>query len=65
MRRAVEFLAVLTGVLAVLALGGAAIVLGEADDSPGLQGIGVLMVIGAAAAALRWRGAHPRGQDAA
>ncbi|WP_159149780.1 hypothetical protein [Dietzia lutea] len=57
MRNAVVFLAVLVGVLALLALGGAAIVLGEADDSPGLQGIGVLVVIGATVVALRWRGA--------
>ncbi|MGW4947614.1 hypothetical protein ACWEOZ_39190 [Actinoplanes sp. NPDC004185] len=32
--------------LAVL-LGAAAIVYGEGDDSPGLQGLGVLLVIGA------------------
>ncbi len=29
------------------ALGGAAMVLGEGDDSPGLQGIGVLLIAGA------------------
>lgn len=57
MRRAVRFAAALAVVLALLALGGAAIVLGEADDSPGLQGIGVLVVIAAAVGALRWRGA--------
>ncbi|MEU8228642.1 hypothetical protein AB0C12_03450 [Actinoplanes sp. NPDC048967] len=36
-------------VLAVLAvlLGAAAIVYGEGDDSPGLQGLGALLVIGA------------------
>ncbi|WP_314038290.1 hypothetical protein [Dietzia sp. CH92] len=56
MRRAVRFAAALAVVLALLALGGAAIVLGEADDSPGLQGIGVLVVIAAAVGALRWRG---------
>lgn len=28
------------------ALGGAAMVLGEADDSPGLQGIGLLIIVG-------------------
>jgi drug/metabolite transporter (DMT)-like permease len=42
-------------VLAVLAvaLGVAAIVYGEADDSPGLQGLGVLLIIGAVAFAVR------------
>ena len=42
-------------VLAVLAvaLGVAAVVYGEADDSPGLQGLGVLLVIGAVAFAVR------------
>ena len=38
-------------VLLVVALGAAAVVAGEADDSPGLQGIGVLV-----AAAALWRG---------
>ena len=35
-------------VLAVLllALGAAAVVLGEGDDSPGLQGLGALLVLG-------------------
>jgi len=44
-----------TYVLAVLviALGVAAVVLGEADDSPGLQGIGVVLVVGAVALAVR------------
>ena len=56
MRRAVRFATALAVVLALLALGGAAIVFGEADDSPGLQGIGVLVVIAAAVGALRWRG---------
>ena len=56
MRRAVRFATALAVVLAVLALGGAAIVFGEADASPGLQGIGVLVVIAAAVGALRWRG---------
>ncbi len=32
--------------LLVIALGIAAIVLGEADDSPGLQGLGGLLVLG-------------------
>lgn len=56
MTRAVRFTVALVIVLTVLALGGAAIVFGEADGSPGLQGIGVLVVIAAAVGALRWRG---------
>lgn len=55
-RRTLDFALVLVGVLALIALGGVAVVAGEADDSPGLQGIGVLIVIGASVAALRWRG---------
>ena len=35
------------------AIGVAAIVLGEADDSPGLQGLGVLLIIGTAALGVR------------
>lgn len=35
------------GALLLTLLGAAAVVLGEADDSPGLQGIGVLLVIAA------------------
>jgi hypothetical protein len=38
-------LIIFAGVLAT-ALGVAAIVLGEADDSPGLQGLGGLLVVG-------------------
>ncbi|MEB8325754.1 hypothetical protein NGF75_07110 [Dietzia kunjamensis] len=56
MNHRVHFLLVLVAVLTAIALGATAVVLGEADDSPGLQGIGVLVVIGAAVAALRWRG---------
>jgi len=36
-----------------IAIGVAAVVLGEADDSPGLQGLGVLLVIGAVALGVR------------
>ncbi|MBQ1032996.1 MULTISPECIES: hypothetical protein [unclassified Micromonospora] len=36
-----------------VALGVAAVVLGGADDSPGLQGIGVLLVIGAVVFGIR------------
>ena len=32
--------------LLIIAIGVTAVVLGEADDSPGLQGIGVLLVLG-------------------
>ncbi|AWH96574.1 hypothetical protein [Dietzia psychralcaliphila] len=60
MRNAAEFVLVLVGVLAVLGLGGAAIVYGGADDSPGLQGAGVIVVIGATVTALRWRGGRHR-----
>ena len=56
MKRRVHFLLVLAAVLAAIALGATAVVLGEADDSPGLHGIGAIVVIGAAVAALRWRG---------
>ena len=40
-----SLLVILARVLAT-ALGVAAIVLGEADDSPGLQGLGALLVVG-------------------
>jgi hypothetical protein len=44
-----------TAILAVLAtaIGVAAVVLGEADDSPGLQLLGVLFVVGAVALGVR------------
>jgi hypothetical protein len=45
-------LLILAAVLAI-AIGVAAVVLGEADDSPGLQGLGVLIVIGTVAFAVR------------
>lgn len=64
MRNAVEFGAALAAVLIVVALGGMAVAYGEADDSPGLQGIGVLMVIAAVAWALRWRTSGGRGRRA-
>ena len=40
-------------VAAGIALGVAAMVLGEADDSPGLQGIGLLLIIGAVVLSVR------------
>ncbi|MDV8001673.1 hypothetical protein [Rhodococcus sp. IEGM 1408] len=55
MRNAVRFLVALIATLLALGVGGAAIVYGGADDSPGLQGIGVIVVIGATVAALRWQ----------
>jgi len=39
--------AVVVAVLVVVALGVTGVVLGEADDSPGLQGLGVLLAVGA------------------
>ena len=35
------------GVVLAVAIGVAALVYGEADDSPGLQGLGALLVVGA------------------
>ncbi len=46
------FLAVIA-LLAAVAVGVTAVVLGEADDSPGLQGLGVLLVIGAVVLGVR------------
>ena len=37
----------------VIALGGAAVVVGESDDSPGLQLIGAVLVVGAVALGAR------------
>ena len=45
-------LAILAALLAT-AIGTAANVLGEADDSPGLQGLGVLLVVGTVALGVR------------
>ncbi|WP_369138327.1 hypothetical protein [Modestobacter versicolor] len=39
--------------VAVAVLGVAAVLLGGADDSPGLQGIGALLVLGAVAVGVR------------
>lgn len=61
MRYAVRFVVALIVTLAVLGVGGAAVVYGGADDSPGLQGIGVVVVIGATATALRWQGGSWQG----
>jgi hypothetical protein len=40
-------------VLALVALGVAGMVLGEADDSPGLQGLGLLLIVGAVVLGVR------------
>ena len=45
-------LLILAAILAT-AIGVAAIVLREADDSPGLQGLGVLLIIGTVAVGVR------------
>lgn len=39
--------------LLAVAIGIAAVVLGEADDSPGLQGLGVLLALGAVVLGVR------------
>jgi hypothetical protein len=51
----VRFPLVLVAVLAALAVavGVAAVVFGEADDSPGLQGLGALLVVGAVVLTVR------------
>jgi drug/metabolite transporter (DMT)-like permease len=43
----VKHLLLALAVVLVVAIGVAGVVLGEADDSPGLQGLGVLLVVGA------------------
>ena len=41
------------GVVLAVAIGVAAVVYGEGDDSPGLQGLGVLLVLGAVVLGVR------------
>ncbi|WP_369253585.1 hypothetical protein [Geodermatophilus amargosae] len=53
MSPAVRSAAAVVALLVVVALGVAGVVLGEADDSPGLQGLGVLLVIGAVVVGVR------------
>jgi hypothetical protein len=48
-----QFLAFVAIVIVAIAIGVAGIVLGEADDSPGLQLLGVLPVAGAVAFGVR------------
>jgi hypothetical protein len=52
-------------VLAMVAVGVAGMVLGEADDSPGLQGLGLLLIGGAVALGVRAvrRGRAPAGRE--
>ncbi|SDD14984.1 hypothetical protein SAMN05660690_3564 [Geodermatophilus telluris] len=51
--RGVRAASVVVAVLVAVALGVIAVVLGEADDSPGLQGLGVLLAVGAVALGVR------------
>jgi hypothetical protein len=44
---------IMLGAILATAIGVAAIVLGEADDSPGLQLLGVLLVVGTVALGVR------------
>ena len=48
-----KHLALALGVLLAIAFGVAAVVYGEGDDSPGLQGLGVLIVLAAVALGVR------------
>jgi hypothetical protein len=48
-----KYVLAVVAVLAILAIGVAGMVLGEADDSPGLQGLGVLFIVGALALGVR------------
>ena len=41
------------GVALAIAIGVAGMALGEADDSPGLQGLGLLLILGAIAFSVR------------
>jgi uncharacterized membrane-anchored protein len=51
-------------VLLAIAVGIAGMVLGEADDSPGLQGLGLLLIIGAIALGVRTVRRRRAGPDA-
>jgi hypothetical protein len=53
MSSAVRSAVVVLAILVVVALGVAGVVLGEADDSPGLQGLGVLLALGAVVLGVR------------
>jgi peptidoglycan/LPS O-acetylase OafA/YrhL len=49
----VKHLALAVAVLLAVVLGALAVVAGEADDSPGLQGLGVLLAVGAVVLGVR------------
>jgi hypothetical protein len=49
----VRHLVLVLGVALAVAIGAAAVVAGEADDSPGLQGLGALLVLGAVVLGVR------------
>jgi hypothetical protein len=55
---------ILAGALAVIALGVTAAMHGEADDAPGLAGIGILLIVGAYMFAVRaaYRSGRAHGQ---
>jgi hypothetical protein len=48
-----SFLVIFVPALVVVALGVTAAMHGEADDAPGLSGLGILLVVGALAVAVR------------
>jgi len=49
----VKHLVLVLAVVLAVAVGAAAVVAGEADDSPGLQGLGVLLAVGAVVLGVR------------
>ncbi len=53
MKEAMKQILVLLAVLVAVAIGAAAVVAGEADDSPGLQGLGLILALGAIALGVR------------
>ena len=61
-----QFLIIFIPALAVVAVGVTAAMHGEADDAPGLAGLGILLITGALAVAVRaaQRQRPPRAGDA-
>ena len=56
-----QFLVIFIPALAVMAVGVTAAMHGEADDAPGLAGLGILLITGALAVAVRTaQRQHPR-----
>ena len=51
--RHMTYVVVVLGTLVVVALGIAGVVYGESDDSPGLQLLGAVLIVGAVAAGVR------------